>query len=142
MILYVDTSALAKRYIREQGTDLVLDWLERADLVGTALVTRAEMASTLTRAVKAGRLPQGGVQNALGKFRDHWGYLQHISIDEALVARADALACEFGLRGYDAVHLACALVWGELLNALVTVATFDAELRDAAQKSGLEVLPE
>jgi hypothetical protein len=60
---------------------------------------------------------------------------------EPLVARAAALAWEHGLRGYDAVHLAAALVWRETLGEPVTVATYDRELWRGAQASGLQPWP-
>jgi predicted nucleic acid-binding protein len=142
MILYLDTSALAKKYIQEQDSDRVISWMESADLLGTALVTRAEIAATLTRAVKTSRLPERGVHQTLDDFRSDWRHFQRILIDEALVARADALACDYGLRGYDAVHLASGVKWQEALQLPVTFATFDSELREAANKSGLQILPQ
>jgi len=142
MILYLDTSALAKKYIQEQDSDLVQNWMDDADIVGTALITRAELASTLTRAIQSNRLPALGAQQALKDFRSDWQDYQRILIDENLVARADALACEHNLRGYDAVHLACALVWQEALQMSITLATFDGQLREAAKNAGLAVLPE
>jgi len=59
-----------------------------------------------------------------------------------LVARADSLAWEYGLRGYDAVHLASALLWQEALGEPVTLATFDKPLWEAAQQAGMGVWPE
>lgn len=142
MILYLDTSALAKKYIQEQGSDEVLSWMDDADLIGTAIVTRAEIAATLTRAVKASRLPKQGVNQTLEDFRSDWRHFHRVSIDEELIARADLLACDFGLRGYDAIHLACGVTWQSALELPVTFATFDIELATAAKKAGLLILPE
>lgn len=141
MILYMDTSALAKRYIDEEGSDNVVAWMREADLIGTALITRVELAATFTRASRGNRLPVQEVLEALDEFRSDWLNFQHVNIDEFLIARADSLASAYALRGYDAVQLACALTWSELLGAPVTMATFDKELHEAAQKSGMEVLP-
>lgn len=59
--------------------------------------------------------------------------LQIIRIDDQLARRAGELAAEFALRGYDAVHLACALA----LDAEDAVlATWDAALGDAAHQTG------
>ena len=58
------------------------------------------------------------------------------------MARADELACELGLRGCDAVHLASALVWQDGMEEGVTVATFDRQLWEAARNRGLAALPE
>ena len=139
MILYVDTSALIKRYVDEDGSDDVIAWMREADLIGTALITRVEMAAAISRAIRGNRLPEQGALESLEEFRLDWLNFQHVNIDESLVSRADSLASVHALRGYDAVHLACALTWSELLGASVSLATFDKELREAAQKSGLGV---
>jgi predicted nucleic acid-binding protein len=142
MILYLDTSALAKKYIQEQDSEKVIAWMDDAEIIGTAILTRAEIAATLTRAVKSSRLPQEGIDHTLNDFRADWRHFQRVAIDESLVARADSLACLYGLRGYDSIHLACGVTWQEAIQLSVTFATFDAELRDAAQKAGLQILPE
>lgn len=64
-----------------------------------------------------------------------------LQFGEPLAARAGALAWEHGLRGYDAVHLATALVWRETLGEMVTVATYDRELWRGAKASGLAPWP-
>jgi predicted nucleic acid-binding protein len=140
MILYMDTSALVKRYISEAGSDKVVDWMTAADFIGTSLITRVELVSALTRAIRGNRLPAQDIQEALDDFRADWFSFQHVNIDEALIERADSLASKYGLRGYDAVHLACALIWQDLLGVPISFAAFDSELIVAAQKSGLEVL--
>jgi len=58
-----------------------------------------------------------------------------------VVAQADALAWEHGLRGYDAIHLAAAAFWQDALGQPVTMATFDHQLWVAAGRIGLEVCP-
>ncbi|MBL8090025.1 MAG: type II toxin-antitoxin system VapC family toxin [Anaerolineales bacterium] len=141
MILYIDTSALVKRYIDEEGTDEVIAWMNQADIIGTALVTRAELVATLTRATRGNRSLAKDFLESLDEFRGHWSHYQHINIDDALIIRADSLASIYALRGYDAIHLACALTWQDLLNSPITLATFDKELHEAAEKSGIQVFP-
>ena len=142
MNLYLDTSALTKRYINEPGTDDVRAWIRAAAVIATALLTRAEIAAGLTRLHHRGVITQEDYRLALESFRLDWTGYQRVPINEELVTRADSLACQHGLRGYDAVHLASALVWQEALMLPVTLATYDQELADAAEKSGLNVLPE
>jgi len=69
------------------------------------------------------------------------GSAAEVAFGEPLAARAATLAWERGLRGYDAVHLATALVWRETLGEIVTVATYDRELWRGAQASGLPPWP-
>lgn len=63
-------------------------------------------------------------------------------MNESLVARAESLAWEYHLRGYDSVHLAAAQIWQEAPGYAVTLATFDQDLGEAAQKADLDVWPE
>jgi hypothetical protein len=58
------------------------------------------------------------------------------------VARAEALAWDSALRGYDAVQLASALTWQESVGAETTLATFDRQLWDAGKQVGIHVWPE
>jgi predicted nucleic acid-binding protein len=141
MNLYLDTSALIKRYVEESGSEDVLDWMDRADMIGTALITRAEVASAITRIARINNLDSQVSDKALNKFRFEWNNFNRLPSNEELIARADFLACQHGLRGYDAVHLAAALIWQEALMLPVALATYDQELADAGEKSGLQVLP-
>lgn len=44
MIIYLDSSALFKRYIKETGSDFVENWIANAQILSTSLITRAEIA--------------------------------------------------------------------------------------------------
>ena len=141
MILYFDSSALVKRYVEEQGSSEVFDWMDDSKLNGTVLVTRAEVAAAITRAVRRQVVSQEDARQFLDVFHNEWTSFTRLPITEPLVARADVLACEFNLRGYDAIHLAAALTWQDLLDQPVTVVTYDKELTESARASGMEVLP-
>ncbi len=141
MILYLDTSALVKRYIIETETPAVTMLVAQAERIGTSLITRAEVAAALAKAVRTGILHSGDASQALTAFRGQWRDYERLQVTETLIARADALAWEHGLRGYDAVHLAAALRWQEALGEPITLATFDRQLWQAAEVAGLVVWP-
>ena len=54
MILYINSSALVKRYVVEPGTPKVESLLATADLARTALISRAEVSAAICRAVRMG----------------------------------------------------------------------------------------
>jgi hypothetical protein len=60
---------------------------------------------------------------------------------ESTVERADALAWELDLRGYDAVHLASAMQWNDAMGETPLLATYDRELWGAAHAVGLQPWP-
>ena len=142
MTLYLDASALVKRYVRERGTDDVNALMTAAAAVATALVSRAEVAAALARAVRGRVLGADAGQRARRKFLRDWADLARVPVTEALAARADYLAWSHGLRGYDAVQLAAALTWQEAVGSDVVLATFDRELWHAAATAGIEAWPE
>ena len=142
MILYLDTSALIKRYIKETGSLDVADWLFSANDTATVLITRAEMSAAFNRLLRMKYISQEDHIKALTEFRLDWMYYHRLPITEPLVARADTLACEHNLSGYDAIHLAAAINWQDLLSLPVTLVTYDKELASAARAMGMAVLPE
>ena len=141
MILYLDASALVKRYVTEHGSPEVADAIAGAEVVGTSLISRAEMAAALGKAVRTEALTHEAAASVLQVFRSEWPTLVRVQATEVLVARVDVLAWELGLRGYDAVHLASALSWQEGLGVPVTMATFNRRLWEAAEQRGLSPFP-
>ncbi len=142
MIAYVDASALVKRYVAEAGSAEVGGLLLEADAAGTAILTRAEVAAGLAKAVRMRFLTRDEAVSALKVFNSEWESLVRIQMTEILVSRAAALAWDHGLRGYDAAHLASALFWQDMLGAPVTVASYDRQLWEAAKAHGLLPWPE
>jgi uncharacterized protein len=115
--------------------------MDDSDLNGTVLVTRVEVPAAITRAVRMHYVSPDEARQFLQTFRKEWNSFHRLPVTEPLVARADALACDHNLRGYDALHLAAALTWQELLDLPVTLVTYDRELAGAAHASGMAVLP-
>ena len=142
MIVYLDASALVKRYLVEPGSEEVAQLIAAAAAVGTALLSRAETSAALAKAVRMGTLTRAGGAAALQVFRREWPVFIRVQATEPVMARADTLAWEQNLRGYDAVHLASALLWQEGLGEIITLATFDRQLWDAARTQGLAVFPD
>ena len=141
MIVYLDASALVKRYVAEAGSAEVEALINGAQAIGTAVISRAEVAAALARAVRIGLVAREAGAKALQAFNADWEHLVRVQLGEPLVARAAALAWEHGLRGYDSVHLASALAWSESLGETLAVATYDRELWRGARASGLSIWP-
>jgi predicted nucleic acid-binding protein len=110
--------------------------------VATSLVSRAEVAAALAKAVRLKIVAPDSGRKAQQAFATEWPDIAKISVTEALVSRAAALAWDFALRGYDAVQLASALTWQESVGAEITLATFDRQLWDAGRKAGIRTWPE
>jgi predicted nucleic acid-binding protein len=142
VIVYLDASALVKRYVAERGSRETRELSTKADVVATSLITRAEVAAALAKAVRLGIIEPDSGRKAQRAFASQWPDIAKVPVSEALVSRAEALAWDFALRGYDAVQLASALTWQEAVGAEITLATFDRQLWDAGKKAGVRIWPE
>jgi predicted nucleic acid-binding protein len=142
MILYLDASALVKRYIVEPGSQEVIALTASAAAVATSLVSRAEVAAAFARAVRLGVLDDRDGRRAQRRFAREWPDLVRIPVTEALVARAETVAWDHDLRGYDAVQLAAALAWQDSIGQEVALATFDRQLWEVTPRAGLRAWPE
>ena len=143
MIVYLDASALVKRYVDELASDQVRELLSERPVVATALITRVEVAAAILKAVRTGRVSDQEADWALEAFRKDWHDIARISLTDVVAEEAVQLARKHHLRSYDAVHLASVVLLlsdGESSEP-VTVATFDKELWQSAIAEGLTAWP-
>lgn len=135
MIRYFDASALVKKYVEEQGSDLVRDRL----LEGRAATSRfseAEIASALARRCREGRISQADRDAALIAVRRDFQALIKVELSPQVVTIARELLTGYELRAGDAVQLAsCLFLRNRGLN--LTFLAFDRRLNQAAQAVGL-----
>ncbi|HEX8947915.1 MAG TPA: type II toxin-antitoxin system VapC family toxin [Dissulfurispiraceae bacterium] len=141
MIVYLDASALVKRYVAETGSGEVDTLIASASATGTAVISRVEVSSAFAKAARMRLLSREEAASALQVFNSEWESLIRLQMTEVLISRAATLAWEHGLRGYDAVHLAAALFWQDMLGDPVTLASYDRQLWEAAKTSGLIAWP-
>jgi len=141
VILYLDASAIVKRYVAESGSKEVAAVIRGATAVATSVISRAEVAAAFARAVRLGVLDDVGGRRVQRRFAAEWPHFVRVPATESLVARAEALAWNHGLRGYDAVQLASAFAWQDAVGQDVVLATFDQQLTTAGAAAGLRVWP-
>lgn len=103
----------------------------------SSILAYPEGRAALAAARRSGRLGAPGHARARAELESLQRELLIVGIDEPLAHHAGQLAEEQALRGYDAVHLASALV----LDGDVVVVTWDGELRRAAVESGCGLAP-
>ena len=142
MIAYLDASALVKRYVVERGSRETIGLTAESEMIATSIVTRAEVAAAFAKAARTGIVTKDRARSAQRSFAEDWLDFVRVPVTEALVERAEALAWDHGLRGYDGVQLASALTWQESVGAEITLATFDQQLWEAAPKAGVKAWPE
>jgi predicted nucleic acid-binding protein len=142
VIAYLDSSALVKRYLVERRSRETIELMSQAEMTATSIISRAEVAAGLAKAVRVGVVAGDVARKAQRSFAGDWSDLLRVPVTEAVVQRAETLAWELGLRGYDAVHLASSLAWQESAGQEIVLATFDQQLWEAAKRTGLKPWPD
>jgi len=150
-VLYLDTSALIKRYVLETGSDNLRQWLQSEETAGrlvfTSVLTFAEVHSALMQRRNDRSLTKRKFEVCRQSFDADWSRtLSPIALDpEVLLIVRDVVS--LSLKGADAVHLASA-IWLSKTLALalrgdksdsLTFATSDKKLAKAAVASKLKV---
>jgi len=136
---YLDTSALAKWYLNEPGSDAFVAYLQGLDSAAVSGLTRAEMRSLLARRRRMGDFDAALETVLFSAFLDDIasGALVLYPMDDARFDDAVNLIGrypEHPLRTLDALHLAVARHLG-----LETFATADAVMASAARAIGFSV---
>jgi len=137
--VYLDTSALAKWYLNEVGSDAFVAYLQGIDVAVISRLTRTEMRSLLSRRRRMGELSAELESVLYAAFLDDVarGWLQELPLNDACFDEAVNLMTrypEHPLRTLDALHLA-------LMNqsGIETVATADTVMASAASTVGMAV---
>ena len=141
MILYLDTSALVKRYFKEPYSEqLSTVWKKAADIVISA-VGYAETMAAFYRKRQEADLEDAQFKKITEIFRTDWNSFIRVAVTDDLNSLVDRIASTHQLRGFDAIHLSTALLVKRRLNENFLFCCFDERLSAAARKEGLETFP-
>lgn len=132
MSLYVDSSALLKRYVDEPGSDLANRLLRSDPSLVTARHTVVEVRRNLARL-----LPGQDAVAARSRFALDLEVLALIEVDAQTCDMAASIAESTGVRTLDALHLAAAQRIG---GPAVPFLTFDLRQAQAARMLGFTVV--
>jgi uncharacterized protein len=109
--VFFDSSALAKRYIEEKGTDQVQAILSSASALAVSVICVPEIVSALCRRRRERKLSTEEYRNAKASVLTDIDDAAVIGITEEVIAQGVALLEQFPLRSTDALHIACASEW-------------------------------
>jgi len=124
-VAYVDASALVKLVVPESESVQMLRWYVEADRV---VISRVGVVETRRAAARHRHDPDG--------LRSLLNSVDVVELDQRVADRAASVGPML-LRALDAIHLAAALEFGDILGAFVT---YDDRLAGAARAVGLPVV--
>lgn len=134
MRVFFDSSAFAKRYIRETGTEAVLAWCERATEVGLSGIALPEIVSAFCRLRREGRITAEQYHGLKSLLFSDIEDIALCDLNPGVLRQAVWSLENDVLRGMDAIHIGSATV----LKAEVFVSA-DKRQCEAAAHAGLQV---
>ena len=139
MICYLDTSALVKLLLRDEGDAVtVREVIAAVDVTFTSRIAYPEGRAALAAARRAGRLTPREHATAKEDLGRAISYLRVVELPPDLARAAGDVAERFALRALDGVHLASALALG---GHDTVVVTWVRTLAQAATAAGLALAP-
>ena len=138
-MLFLDASALVKRYVEEAETNLVVETMA-GQTIAISRLSVTEVASAICRRCREGDLPVEQREAALGRLDSDRPAFHVVELTEETVARAVALLRRHSLRAADSVQLASCMLLADELGTPARFMSFDERLLSAALAEGVECL--
>lgn len=135
MKVFFDSSAFAKRYIDEPGSDEVEQLCLEASIIAVSTICLPEIISALSRLKRKAVLTEKLYQEAKHALFNDLNDSMICNITPAVIRQAVYILEKNNLRAMDALHIGCALEW----KADIFV-TSDIRQVTAAQHAGIEVI--
>lgn len=129
----LDSSAFAKRFVEEQGSDAVEAVCAQASELGLSVLCVPEVISALNRRLRERVLTPPQYRQAKRRLLDDVRDADIIQLTPSVVGSAIQVLEASPVRAMDALHIACALEWGASL-----FGSADARQLAAAKRAGLK----
>lgn len=140
MILFCDTSALVKLYIKEEFSDAMQTLAGSAIAIAVCRIAWAEAMAALARRVRENPADAEVIEAIRARMRADWPRYAIVEVTQQLMELAGEYADTFALRGYDSVQLAAARTLQEAANEELHFACFDIRLQKSAKVLGMLTL--
>jgi predicted nucleic acid-binding protein len=144
VILYLETSRLVKLYFEEEGSAETFALVKEADAAAVSVIAYPEARAAFARKRIEQRVGDPEYRRLRQDFDRDWERMFVLEAGRRMIREAGDLAEKHGLRGFDAIHLASALVLrpgGKTASPAgpVFFCTADKKLRASAAAEGLTV---
>jgi predicted nucleic acid-binding protein len=139
-MIYFDSSALVKRYLKEIGTEVVNSLIFSSEEKATSKLSYPEILSAFARKHRANEIGNGVLHSAVNKFESDWPQLYVIEFSNEMLQPIKQLSQKYPLRAADTVHLASALWLRSSTKVDVTFVASDSRLLEAARRENLQIV--
>nr|HDM99737.1 PIN domain-containing protein [Deltaproteobacteria bacterium] len=137
MVVYLDTSSLVKLYVEEDESSKVEALVRSSEFTATSLVAYAEARASFARRFREKAFTPDEHDRIKKFFDKDWNSYLVLNVTEIMIRLAGGLAEKHALRGFDAIHLASALILRKELSSPIVFSCFDDKLQKASKCENL-----
>ncbi|MCL6493348.1 MAG: type II toxin-antitoxin system VapC family toxin [Ignavibacterium sp.] len=134
MNTFFDSSAFAKRYVEETGSDEVEKICIKSDLIALSSICFPEIISALNRRLRENNIVKSDYLLIKAKMIEEFESLEIVNVVPEVISKAITLLEKYNLRTLDALHISSAILW----NADLFISADKRQIL-AAKKAGLKV---
>jgi uncharacterized protein len=138
MWMYCDTSAIAKRYVREAGRPAVTRLLTGHRIV-SSVVLPLELHSAFARRARDGNVGTASLPKLWERVSEDQQRWTLVTVSPEVITAAQELMEHRRLRTLDAIHVASAQLFASRMNSTLTFVSADGRQCAAASRLGLTV---
>ncbi len=149
-MLYLDSSALVKRYVQEEGSKAVTSRFDRGETIYTSVLSFAEVHAAIARKYRNGELSINQKKKLIDEFQADWLFsLNILELTTITMIALPSLCEQYFLKAGDAVQLSAAFWLKDAIRVrakgfeesgnFVEFGVSDRQLGKAALKCGFQV---
>jgi predicted nucleic acid-binding protein len=111
MNVFFDSSAFAKRYIEESGSEEIERLCLQASEIGLSVICFPEILSALNMRLRERNINSVEYYKAKERLVEELTDIQIINLTSKIIAKTGMLLENYVLKTMDALHIACAIEW-------------------------------
>lgn len=136
MILYFDTSALLKKYISENGSNIVDNLLMSSSEVYISILGQIESISAFRRLLIEKEIENIDYEMLKRELNYDFQFFSIINMTENIISSSIEMIDKYQLKTLDSIHLGSAI---SIKNEIDYFVSCDTELLKAAKNEGLKI---
>lgn len=139
-MIYLDSSALVKKYVVEKGTREIREFFASEELLWTSKISQAEVWSAFARRRRGGNLTAAQYRAITRSFERDWRRFAIVELSDDVMGMIRRIVERHPLRAFDAIQLASALWAKQNVGEPVVFVGADDQLLKAAAAMALAVV--
>ena len=111
MRIFIDTSAYAKRFVKESGSEEIDSIILQGTELGLSIICVPELLSAMNRKLREKAISRPQYSQIKSRLSEEIHDIDVIQLTDVVIKKTIMLLEKNFLRTLDAIHIACAIEW-------------------------------